>query len=249
MARSFAYIHPHQPDPYPSPARQRGQGRAVGLATPGRQPPGPRGARAFAPSRTGARPWHVPCNTSIAGQDRRSCPPPEVKRPVPLTGIFSRDLLHGGAAPAGFPLLPSPTPHPHFRGECQRGDKDEGRRLHKLHAEQRAPWAARTVTDRLGRLRREPKSLWPNGQRKTPRRTGTGFEFGPLRRCRMFSQATCSSFITVCTISGAVRLHICSISAGVLALLGIRRTYICSSVNASPLAVSASATAEPSPPP
>lgn len=60
---------------------------------------------------------------------------------------------------------------------------------------------------------------------------------------------TCSIRLAVATTSAAVRPHICSISCGVLALLGIRFTYICSSVNESPDCVNASARAEPRPPP
>jgi hypothetical protein len=50
-------------------------------------------------------------------------------------------------------------------------------------------------------------------------------------------------------MSSAVSPHISSISSGVFALLGMRSTCICSSWNASPAPTSASAIAEPSPPP
>ena len=66
---------------------------------------------------------------------------------------------------------------------------------------------------------------------------------------RLAGQATCRTRIAVSTMSLAVRLHILSISAGVFADLGMRLTYICSSVKPSPDWVRASAMAEPRPPP
>lgn len=63
------------------------------------------------------------------------------------------------------------------------------------------------------------------------------------------TQATCKTRIAVATMSWAVRPHILSISAGVLADFGMRLTNICSRVKPSPDCVSASAMAEPRPPP
>lgn len=63
------------------------------------------------------------------------------------------------------------------------------------------------------------------------------------------SQATCRSLSVVLTMCWAESSHIWSISSGVRALLGMRRTYICWSVKASPDSARMSAMAEPMPPP